>query len=489
MKLRALLLSLSVLGACADSNTDDGGTAGAGSGRDRAVDFTVEELMNPETCKDCHPRHYREWRSSMHAYAADDPVFTAMNKRGQRETNGELGSFCVNCHAPMAVLEGATVDGSELEDEAFPPHLKGVTCYFCHQVVGVEGHQNNGLVIARDNVMRGNIQDPVQPSAHIAEASRYVDGETLEGAQMCGSCHDIVTPSGVELERTFKEWQESVFTQSNTCANCHMPAVRGQVAAEDPDSDVPTRDIHEHLWPAVDVALTPFPGADAQRAAIDCDISNGTRIFSLAVQPDGLFTLQLETNAGHGQPSGASQDRRLWLEFVAYDEDDNIVFSTGVVADDEVVDKPEGHPDYDPYLTVYRDHIYDDSGERTHMFWEAAITDAYPKGYETKVLPFAKPGQLAHSRAAEVQVPGGLPARVTARLRMRPMGRDVLQDLVDSGDLDPSLMDAMPTHELRGTYTEWSLEEDGPDALIEGAQGPGPDCREYRCLLDPESCE
>ena len=42
----------------------------------------------------------------MHAYAAEDPVFLAMNQRGQRETNGELGDFCVQCHAPVAVHVG-----------------------------------------------------------------------------------------------------------------------------------------------------------------------------------------------------------------------------------------------------------------------------------------------------------------------------------------------------------------------------------------------
>ena len=58
----------------------------------------------------------------MHAYAADDPVFVAMNKRGQRETNGELGTFCVKCHAPMAVANGtiteANVANFDLDDAA-----------------------------------------------------------------------------------------------------------------------------------------------------------------------------------------------------------------------------------------------------------------------------------------------------------------------------------------------------------------------------------
>ena len=76
--------------------------------------LTRQELLDPETCQDCHPDHYREWSGSMHAYASDDPVFLAMNQRGQRETGGELGDFCVKCHAPMAVLEGATTDGLDM---------------------------------------------------------------------------------------------------------------------------------------------------------------------------------------------------------------------------------------------------------------------------------------------------------------------------------------------------------------------------------------
>ena len=50
----------------------------------------------------------------MHAYAADDPVFVAMNQRGQRETAGALGDFCVKCHAPVAVHDGLTTDGLNL---------------------------------------------------------------------------------------------------------------------------------------------------------------------------------------------------------------------------------------------------------------------------------------------------------------------------------------------------------------------------------------
>src|SRR5512139_748991 len=68
----------------------------------------VEELQDPATCMECHPQHYQQWSGSMHAYAAEDPVFVAMNARGQRETQGKLGTFCLACHAPMAVALGLT---------------------------------------------------------------------------------------------------------------------------------------------------------------------------------------------------------------------------------------------------------------------------------------------------------------------------------------------------------------------------------------------
>ena len=64
---------------------------------------SLDQMLDPETCNQCHQTHYSDWSGSMHAYASDDPVFIAMNARAQRETNGAVGSFCVNCHAPMAV--------------------------------------------------------------------------------------------------------------------------------------------------------------------------------------------------------------------------------------------------------------------------------------------------------------------------------------------------------------------------------------------------
>mgnify|MGYP002039743766 CR=1 FL=1 len=193
MTARVLILALLLFG-CSDTNED-------------APSHNNEALMDPAACKDCHPNHYEQWAGSMHAYAADDPVFLAMNARGQRETNGELGDFCVQCHAPMALRTGATTDGLNLP--SLPQHLKGVTCYFCHTVKKVEDVHNNPLVLADDGIMRGGIKDPVENPAHKGMHSDFLDRTNRKSAYMCGSCHDVVTPSGLHLERTFAEWTSS----------------------------------------------------------------------------------------------------------------------------------------------------------------------------------------------------------------------------------------------------------------------------------------
>src|SRR5262245_54092074 len=187
---------------------DGGGVpdrAGAGMAR-----LSIEALRDPLTCKPCHAQHYREWASSMHAYAARDPVFIAMNERGQSETAGELGEFCVRCHAPMALELGLTHDGLNLP-EVDDPSARGVTCDFCHNVSAVIEDHNRGLELAHDDVMRGGLNEPRANPAHGSDYSPLHDGAQPESAAMCGACHDVVNDHGVPIERTFAEWRGSRF--------------------------------------------------------------------------------------------------------------------------------------------------------------------------------------------------------------------------------------------------------------------------------------
>jgi hypothetical protein len=410
--------------------------AGSGCEDDK---LSREAMLDPQTCKQCHAGHYEQWSGSMHAYAGDDPVFLAMNARGQRETGGELGDFCVSCHAPIAVREGATTDGLNLPE--LPQHLKGVTCYFCHSVNAVNGSHNNPLGLADDLTMRAAISDPLENDAHDAAYSPFQDRDRRESADMCGACHDIVTPAGVELERTFSEWKQTQFgngaTQQLTCGNCHMPSEMAPAADFD---GVPLREIHDHRWPGVDVALTSFAQMDDQLAAVKAELE-GSLITQLCVRPplaDSEIEVTIENAfAGHNFPSGAAQDRRFWVSLEAF-EADQPIYSSGVAAAGEAVAELS-----DPDLWLMRDRLFDAGGAEVHMFWKAA-------SFESELLPQATQPNEAHavSRSYRIPLASGTPDRVQMRISMRPMGLEVLRDLVDSGDLDAAIVDAMPTFEL-----------------------------------------
>jgi hypothetical protein len=384
----------------------------------------------------------------MHAYAGEDPVFLAMNKRMQRETNGQAGSFCVGCHAPLAVRMGKTTDGLNLAQ--VPSFMRGVTCAFCHAVDAVEGTHNNPLRTAKDDVMRGGIADPIK-SPHRAAYSQLHDREVSDSSSMCGSCHDVVTPPGAHIERTFSEWKDSLYAKPGqlSCGKCHMDGRDGVAARVD---GAPRRRVHDHTMAAVDVALTPFTDEASQRAAAQ-RLLDATLLAKLCIKQTPAAGLVAEVTldnafAGHKFPSGAAQDRRAWVELVAY-RAGAVVFSSGVVDDKKPVAALA-----DPNLWLLRDKIFGAGGAEVHMFWQAARVES--ELLSAAVTADPTDPAFFHSVTKSYPLPQPVPDRVTMRVRMRPVDFDLLDDLVATGDLDPQILDRVPTFVLGSTVKEWT---------------------------------
>ena len=420
----------------------------------------VAELMDPATCASCHPKHHREWASSMHAYAADDPVFLAMNQRGQEETGGALGDFCVRCHAPVALAQGLTTDGTNLAD--VPQWAKGVTCYFCHNAVSVDGDHNAPIRLANDQTMRGGLRDPIDSPAHRTGYSNLLDATNATSASLCGSCHDIVTPAGVHLERTFAEWQTTIFADPDprkqlSCATCHMVATT-DVIAEGPGFTAPLREFgrREHTFAGIDKALTPWPDPELQQAAIDRDLA-ALLISRLCVLPldGGRIDYRLDNvGAGHMFPSGATADRRAWIEIVAYDGTGAVVFSTGVIpASDPPLD-PEDLGD--PNLWRLDTDTRDASGNRTELFWQVATIDHPGTLLPPAVTTDPLDPRFYHAVERSFPVVGLLPQieRVTARVLIRPIPVKLVDELMASGHLAIDVRSQIPTHVV-GPGLEW----------------------------------
>jgi len=423
---------------------------------DVAID---EALLDPETCQSCHPTHYRQWSGSMHAYAADDPVFLAMNERGQRETDGALGDLCVQCHAPVAVALGETTDGLNLPD--LDPTRRGITCYACHQIDGVGALHNNDTTLAFDGVMRGGITDPESTTAHQSEWSGFHDRDNPRSSELCGSCHDVVLDNGIHLERTYAQWEQTVFADPDSaarlsCAACHMPGSDGPAAVTGPD-----RRIHDHTMPGVDIALTPWPEREAHDAAVQGELDT-MLLGQLCVDPldsGGAAVLVSLDNvaSGHNVPSGAAHDRRLWVELVATAGGQE-VWSTGTWADADTVPHPD---DASSDLWQFRDVVRDDADQPVHMFWEITQLEELTIGGPLTLDPDDPDYAAAHPSNTWL-VPVDFD-QLTLITKMRPVGLDVLDDLIASGDLAPAIRDAMPTFELAGASATWTPDADGTE--------------------------
>lgn len=425
------------LAACSSSTGDDAPT------------LTGEALLDPNNCLPCHAEQFREWSGSMHAYAGEDPVFVAMNKRMQRETGGKAGSLCVGCHAPVALRMGKTTDGLNLAE--LPAYMRGVTCFFCHTTSAVEGTHNNPLRLAGDDVLRGGLSGPIA-APHKTGYSALHDREQQASSSTCGGCHDIVSPLGAHIERTFEEWKTSLYAKPGqlSCGKCHMEGRDGQAALVE---GAPRRTVHDHMMPAVDVALTPFNDEPAQREAVQRFLDT-TLLAKLCVKQTPKAGLIAEVTldnafAGHKFPSGAAQDRRAWVELIAY-RGGAQVFASGVVADKKAVTNVA-----DPNLWVLRDKHFGADGKETHMFWETA-------SYASELLPAATTADRSdpafyHAVTKSYSLPLPTPDRVTMRVRMRPLDFDLLDDLVATRDLDPALLDRIPTFDLASTVKEWTM--------------------------------
>lgn len=452
-RARTLLLPALALAAAA--------TLGACS-EDDITPLPIAKLMEPETCMECHPKHFTEWSGSMHAYAADDPVFLAMNKRGQQATGGALGDFCVRCHAPLAVELGLTTDGLNLAE--VPQWAKGIGCYFCHNIEDVTGDHNNPLILAMDATMRGGFKDPVRNEVHRSAYSPFVDGETKESSRACGACHDIVTPNQVHLERTFAEWQSTIFASDDerralSCGGCHMIG-NTDVIAEDPDANVKLRPSgrREHTFAGIDVALTPFPQIDEQRAAIARDL-RGTLLAKLCVLPTrgGEITLKLDAvGTGHSWPSGATHDRRAWAEVIAYNALNEVVFSSGVVAPNQ---DPEEIMGTDPNLFAMWDKAFGANNQPAKFMWDITRVET-DRLLRPAITSDRTDPAFDHSTTKSYPIGAlrGEIVRVTARVLIRPLPLSLIDELApELAALGvPDLRSKLPTFELSGASLVWT---------------------------------
>ncbi len=251
------------------------------------------------TCVTCHGNYdtavepYYQWRGSMMAQAARDPLFFACLAVSEQDAPS-VGDLCLRCHTPTGWQEGRSVDTSGGMLTATDRH--GVHCDFCHRAVDPDfkhgisplediavldsleaiplTYANGQFVSDPDPRRRGPYFDAVASHA-------FLESPFHRKSHICGTCHDVSNPVFVKgathqeyspntfdakhpdgdlrnmfpIERTYSEWSKSEYAATgvyapqfagnkpdgivSTCQDCHMRDVSGRGCNQ---PGAPTRD-------------------------------------------------------------------------------------------------------------------------------------------------------------------------------------------------------------------------------------------------------
>ncbi len=240
----ALLLGLSQLSLAEEKQTKELSPKEAAAARLHAELLISNRYPPASKCAACHPKQYREWSASPHAYAQLSPVFNAMHGTILKRTNGTNGDFCIRCHTPVGMNLGEPLFMSNLDRH--PTSREGVTCVVCHRV-----NKSYGRISGRLAMVEGDIFDPVFGPTGNAELQKCLDNDSckvneergkrgraihadaVEFSQLtepafCGTCHDVRLRNGFRLEDAFSEYNYSpAAARGVTCNDCHMGKIPG----------------------------------------------------------------------------------------------------------------------------------------------------------------------------------------------------------------------------------------------------------------------
>jgi hypothetical protein len=423
--------------------------------------FETADFSGPGTCQMCHAGLSDEagndvslttdWRSTMMANAAKDPVWQAkMSSEVARvpALQAVIEKKCITCHMPMgrtqADVEGQTVAalGNGFFDPAHSLHeaaMEGVSCTLCHQIrdVGLGtmesfsgGYSLDTSTQPPNRLAYGPYEQPFgRPmQMHTGFAPAY--SAHTASAEMCATCHNLYTPFvdaqgnilGEFPEQTpYTEWQNSTFGGSMPCQGCHMPTAQGGVAISlMPGRLAPRQPFWQHWFVGGNAVmleiLADWAGElgvtadqahfDATRGRVVDQVSSRAgrlTVESLALE-DGILTAELKVAAltGHKFPT-SFPSRRAWLHVTVTDGAGTVVWESGARGADGRIsgnaadaDPASFEPHYDTITEAAQVQIYepimgDDEGQVTYTLMRAGqyLKDnrVLPAGAEKAALP------------------------------------------------------------------------------------------------------
>ena len=279
------LLSLIVLISLLDCLYQ--GQAIAQQAGDQATPEWVAEIekvfVRSEECKQCHERHYEEWKGAreqtpdvktfgrvdaalLHGTSLESPVFrTVLGLWMQTRPTVEEQGRCLSCHVPSATVFPQHVEKISGEILAGKPQVEGIWCASCHVVHAVErtAQPPPTFQLKPGTMFYGPFADPEENLVHQATQSAL-----FREAAFCASCHfDKVK------DVTQKDLPGEILA-GTVCQDCHLEPSTGSSTSR---RGAMSRAIGRHWFRGVVGAGTMLRNRNLQAEwtpRVDIDVKN-----------------------------------------------------------------------------------------------------------------------------------------------------------------------------------------------------------------------
>ncbi len=310
--------------------------------------------ISAQDCQGCHQTIYQQWQSSMHAQstALTDPIhgklYRALVGDPKQPDLKHKGKYpvCLQCHAPMAALDGKT----DLTAKA--TYNEGVNCLTCHRISEYKGGQKTAAQLRLGTQAYKFSSDSLQAAAKKTTNhpvfSITANPEVFNSNAACMGCHDRrYNANKIALCQTGSE----IAQVENTplCISCHMPKKDGKA---------------DHRFLGGHSVEMP-----RQAVMMDMQLDKQGDLLQVKIKLSNLLP--------HNLPTGAPF-RNLFLKLTAYDKQASVVWKNS-----------QTHPAKDDKQAMLMYSLGDAKGKPTSPAKATQVLgDSRLKPYETRVLDY-----------------------------------------------------------------------------------------------------
>ncbi|HBH80159.1 MAG TPA: hypothetical protein DDY39_10065, partial [Nitrospira sp.] len=258
VRILSLIILLSL-----PSGLYDGQVMAEGTNEQVSNDWVAEiekVFIRSEDCKQCHERHYEEWKgvreqtpdlktfgrvdaALLHGTSLTSPVFrTVLGLWKQTNPTADEQRRCLSCHVPAVTVfpeHAEKVVGQVLSGKS---GVEGIGCAACHLMAGIDKSAFSPPTFALQpgRTLYGPYANPEENLVHPA-----VQSTQFREASFCASCHFD------KVKDVMQKNLPGEILEGTICQDCHMEPSTGSSTSR---RGAMTRSIGRHWFRGVVVA-------------------------------------------------------------------------------------------------------------------------------------------------------------------------------------------------------------------------------------------